>query len=344
MEVKRSLPALTALKGLFILVIIFHNTLNVNTLFRTIPGTAFVRLFGGDLGNAMFFILSGFLLSYGYRERIRGGLISFRAFLQRRLKKLYPLYLITNAAALILAVIRYGISAVNLKKIAFTILLQMGCLDQGVPYNSPTWFVSALFVCYILFFFIAFYAKKPTQYDFAIVIGIVYGYTLLDANLSIPYCYPGNGLAFMCFFIGCGLAELYPLLNQKKHRWLRPTSFLVVAVSFFLIFRYGVDIISGGFRTACAFLLCPLILYLALAGGWCTRLLGLKPFTLLGNISVSLYFWHFVVYNLMVLLVPGREMHAAAYVLYVPVLVAWGAVSYRFLETGKKRSAPAQAE
>lgn len=335
---------MTALKGLFILVIVFHNTLNVNTLFQTVPGTSFVRLFGGDLGNTMFFILSGFLMSYSYRERICGGMISFQAFLRRRLKKLYPMYLITNAVSLILAVIRYGPSAVNLKKIAFTILLQMGSLDQGVPYNSPTWFVSALFACYILYFFIALYAKKPTQYDFAIVIGIVWGYMLTDANLSIPFCYPGNGLAFMCFFIGCGLAELYPLLNQKIHRWLRPTSFLVVAASFFLLFRYGVDIISGGFCVACGFLLCPLILYLALADGLCTKILKLKPLLWLGNISVSLYFWHFVVYNLMVLLVPGRQMCATAYTLYIPILVVWSAVSYRLFEMGQRHSVSVSAK
>lgn len=338
------MPAITALKGLFILVIVFHNTLNANTLFQTIPGTAFVRLYGGHLGNAMFFLLSGFLLSYGYRERIRGGQISFRAFLRRRLEKLYPLYLVTNAAALVLAVIRYGVSAVNLKKLVFTLLLQVSSLDPVGPYNSPTWFVSALFVCYILFFFIAFYAKKPTQYNFAIVIGIVWGYTLINANFSLPYCYPGNGLAFMCFFIGCGLAEWYPLLNQEIHKWLRPTSFLVVAVSFFLIFRYGVDIISGDFCVACAFLLCPLILYLALADGWCAKLLRLKPFTWLGSISVSLFFWHYVIYNLVVLLVPGGQLHEAAYALYILILVVWSAVSGRLFQTGNRPSAHTPAD
>ena len=336
MEAKRSLPALTALKGLFIFVIVFHNSLSANALFDTVPGTAFVRLFGGELGDAMFFILSGFLFSYSYRERIRAGTISFKTFLLRRLKKLYPLYIITNAAALILAVMQYDISAMTLKKTAFTILLQVGGgLERGVPYNSPTWFVSALFVCYIAFFAVAFYAKKPTQYNCAIVFGIAWGYMLMGADLAIPFCYPENGLAFLCFFIGCGLAELYPLITRQMHKWLRPASFLVLVSSVILLFRYGVEIISGGFPVACAFVLCPLILYLALAEGWCSKLLQLKPFVLLGKISVSIYFWHMVIYTMLAQMVPGGEMGERDYVLYLLVLVVWSAVSYKFIEKGE---------
>lgn len=339
MGAKRSLPALTALKGLFIFLIVFAHTLPDSALFDAMPGTSFIRLYGGGMGNIVFFTLSGFLFSYSYRERICAGAISFKAFLLRRLEKLYPLYLLTNAAALIPAVMHSGISAINLKKIVFTILLQMGGgLESEFPYNGPTWFVSALFACYVVFFFIAFYAKKPIQYHIAIVVGIIWGYMLKSINLTIPYCSHLNALAFMCFFIGCALAELYPLINQQMNKWLRPVSFFVLVLSFFLMFRYGVEIISGGFNEACAFLLCPLILYLALADGWCSKLLLLKPLVLLGKISVSVYFWHWVLYLMMSLLMPVREMTGGEYALYLLVLIAWSAVSYRFLEKGKMNS------
>lgn len=335
---KRQLPELTSLKGLFILVIVLHNTLCLEPLFGSVPGTAFLQLYGGKLGNAMFFILSGYLLSYSYRERIRDGAVSFGAFLLRRLKKLYPLYIITNVAALILSVLHYGISAITLKKAAFTVLLQMGGLEEGVPYNSPTWFVAALFACYILFFFVACYAKKPTQYHFTIVIGIVWGYTLIEAGAAIPFCHSGNGMAFMCFFIGCGLTELYPLITQKMHKWLRPASVLVLISSFVLLFRYGVDIISGDFLVASAFVLCPLILYLAQAEGWCSKLLRLKPFVFLGKISVSVYFWHLVVFSAMTLLVPGGKIGEKGYTLYLLVLIVWSIISNLLIEKKEKNA------
>ena len=147
MKRRQQFHSLTALKGLFILVIVFHNTLAIHPLFDFIPGSSFVILFGGSLGNSMFFILSGFLLSYGYRERISNGDISFQDYLMRRLCKLYPMYLITNVASLFIAVVQHGVSVINIKKIIFTLLLQIGGgLESGNPYNSPTWFLSTLFV------------------------------------------------------------------------------------------------------------------------------------------------------------------------------------------------------
>lgn len=339
MAAKRSLPSLTALKGLFIFVIVLHNTFLFKPLFDNVPGTAFIRLYGGALGNSMFFILSGYLLSYSYRERIRDGSVPFKTFLLRRLKKLYPLYIITNAAALMLAIAQHGISVMTLKRTAFTILLQMGGLEQGLPYNSPTWFVGALFACYVLFFFVAYYAKRPTQYHCAIVFGIAWGYMLIGMEMAIPFCYSANGIAYLCFFIGCGLAELYPLITRQMHKWLRPASFLVLASSFYLLFRYGVDIISGDFLIASAFVLCPLIVYLALAEGWCSKLLGQKPFVLLGRISVSVYFWHLVVYTMLALLLPGGILGEKEYVLYLLVLIVWSILSYKFIEKRKKNAA-----
>lgn len=70
---KKQIGSLSALKGLFIWVIVLHNTLSVDAVLEGIPGMAFVRLFGGSLGNSVFFMLSGFLMAISYRERIAGG-------------------------------------------------------------------------------------------------------------------------------------------------------------------------------------------------------------------------------------------------------------------------------
>ena len=88
MDQKGYFRSLTSLKGLFILMIVLHNTLSISHVFSHIPGTAFIIRFGGQLGNSMFYILSGFLLSAGYRDRIQSHRISFPAYLLRRLKKL----------------------------------------------------------------------------------------------------------------------------------------------------------------------------------------------------------------------------------------------------------------
>lgn len=337
MEQKRQLPSLTALKGIFILIIAVHNTLSITPLFSNIPGSAFIVLFGGKLGNSMFFMLSGYLISCGYRKRIESHQLSFRDYLVKRLRKLYPMYFITNIAALILAVLQYGMSAINLKKIAFTLLLQNGGgLENSNPYNSPTWFLSALFVCYIVFYVISYYAKTPTQYSCAVVLGVIWGYTLLQADLSVPFCYSGNGQGFMSFFIGCALAELYPMLDGKNPRWLSLFSILALGAALYLLLRYGVEIICGDVDVAFAFVICPMILYLAMNKGICEKVLRLKPLVYLGKVSSSIFFWHLVLYLLFLFvcgqIAPGESIQESQYLVYAVLMLAWSILSYEILE------------
>lgn len=50
--------------------------------------------FGGELGVSFFFILSGFVLSWGYGPRISRGEFSTRQFFERRFWRIYPLHLL----------------------------------------------------------------------------------------------------------------------------------------------------------------------------------------------------------------------------------------------------------
>lgn len=337
---RKQLHSLTALKGLFIFIIVFHNTLAIQPLFDWFPGSSFIILFGGQLGNSMFFILSGFLLTYSYRERIAAGTLAFRDYLLRRLKKLYPLYFLSNIASVIISIAKYGMSAISLEKIAMTFLLQIGGgLKDGNPYNSPTWFVSALFVCYIAFFVLCYYSKNSTQYYGAIAFGIAWGYTLMQAQLSIPFCYAENGTAFLNFFIGCALAEIYPRIRVKTHKWLQPVSIISLLFSVFLLLRYGVEIICGDTHVAFAFVICPLILYLAFSDGLCSKILQLKPFVGLGRISTSVFFWHLVIYYLFCMLleavIPGGQLQESHYLVYILLLLMGSLLSHRLLEKNR---------
>lgn len=325
MEQKGHFPALTALKGLFILIIVLHNTLPIIPLFSNVPGTSFVILFGGTLGNSMFFILSGFLLSSGYKNRIQQHTVPFREYLLRRLKKLYPMYLISNAAVLIIEIIRYGVSVINIKKIVFTMLL------AGSPYNNPTWFLCALFVCYILFYFLTYFAKSATHYLVYITMGVYAGYVLLNADLGILFLSTSSGTAYMNFFLGCVLAEVYPLISRKQHRLLQPLFLVLIPLLMYLMLGYGVEIIAGDVRICFSFALCPMILYLALVKGPCSMILQQKPFVKLGQISSSIFFWHLPFYFLFCdvygLITGGNIIQEPQYILYFLLMVVFSAAA-----------------
>lgn len=290
--------SLTGLKGIFICCIVITHTLPETPLFNSIPGSAFLKLYGGLLGNIMFFMLSGYLISLGYQQRIRNRQLCFRDFFMRRLSKLYPMYIISNLMAFPTHIAFFGASAFNLKRIVMTVLLQSGGgLDPVFPYNGPTWFLSALFVCYVLYYVIAFHAKHTTQYRCFIGAGIVLGYTLNLYTLNIPFCFNQNGFAYMSFFIGCALAEILPQLSHKVRVVSEPFGFSFLVFSLFLLMRYGVEIISGSVGTAFAFVICPLILMLASGNNLISKILATKPFAFWGTVSVSVYFWHMVIYN-----------------------------------------------
>lgn len=341
MSSKQDFRALTALKGLFIFIIVFHNTFSIVPLFDAVPGVSFIVLFGGILGNSMFFILSGFLFAVSYRERIEDHTISFQDFLTRRLRKLYPMYLITNSVSFIIEILRYGVSAVNIEKIVCTLLLQAGGGIGNVgPYNSPTWFLCALFVCYVLYFCIAYYAKNSTQYYSALTIGVICGYTLISAELDVPFCTSSNGIAFMNFFLGCALAEIYPRIRQNLHRWLQPTAFLILLTLGYLMLDFGIEIICGDVYIAFAFAICPMILYLAVTEGPCAKFLGLRPFVYLGKISSSVFFWHLVVYyafcDLLGLITGNAGIQEPQYIVYIILMVAWSAMFSRLMQNNVK--------
>lgn len=330
MDKKGNFQALTSLKGLFILIIALHNTLSVTPLFSRVPGVDFLILFGGFLGNSMFYILSGFLLPVGYKDRIQNHGISFKEYLLRRLKKLYPMYILSNAATLLLELLRYGVSAINIQKLVFTILMVRS------PYNHPTGFLCALFACYIAFFAICYYAKTPTQYVCCIAASILAGYMLITLGWDLPYLTPGNGVAFMNFFIGCMLGEVYPLITEKCRRWLQPLLLVLIPLLMYLMLAYGVEIIAGDVKVCFAFVICPMILYLAWSQGICSRILQFKGFVALGKISSAVFFWHLVLYfafcDLYAGVTQGGTIQERQYLLYFVLMLV---ISAGFLKLEK---------
>ena len=140
----------------------------------------------------------------------------------------------------------------------------------------------------------------------------------------------------MLFFIGCVIAEVYPLIRERQHRILQPTAFICLAVSAVLLLRYGVEVISGDVGVAFAFFVCPLTLYLALGKNPFSWVLKCKLILWMGRISASVFFWHAVVYiyfcYIWGLCFGGVPIGDVQYAGYLVILVTLCFLSYRFLE------------
>lgn len=335
MSAQKDLRTLTALKGIFCLLIAFHNTLLVQPLFENIPGVAYVRLFGGTMGNSAFLMISGFLFAYNYRGRIQSHQVSFPVFLTKRLRRLYPLYLLSNGVSLVISIVMYGPSVINLKRIASILLLQT--FD---PYNAPTWFLTALFACYLLFYFICYHSKNSTQYYCAIAICVMLAFSLQTELpfLGFRYCF-----AYLNFFTGCILAEVYPVLQKKAGRWLPHICLAVLGCIGFLFLKYGVEIISGTVEHGFSLFVSPLILCIALSDSIYAKVLQIKPLLFLGKISTSVYFWHLpLFYTFTEVLVKG-PVSETQYLIYAAALCVCAIASNRFLENRGKQKKDSEA-
>lgn len=342
MEKSKNLDALTGLKGIFIFVIVFYHTLPLTPFMDKIPLTSFIHIYGGTLGNYVFFMISGFLICWNYRSRIQQGDISFPLFMKRRLQKLYPIYILSNAAMLLSDLIEYGLCAINLKNIALTVLLQNGGgLETAHPFNGPTWFVSALFVCYMAYYFVAYISKNRTQYFCLLAFGIIWGYSIVVGEWQPPIYFGRNGESFMNFFIGCTIAEVYPYIRDRQHKILRPAALASLVLSVALLLTYGVEVISGNSRVGFAFVICPLTLYLTLESKLFSGFLKSKPIMWLGKISISVYFWHYVIYvyfhAVWKLCSGGAPITDISYAGYLVIMIVLSVLSNRWLmSSGKK--------
>lgn len=178
-----SLDVLRFLAAGFILL--FHYGVNAPT-----PLAELFPVFAqGWLATDFFLLLSGFILSRAYGQRLTEGRMSAPQFVIRRIARFWPSHVIMLLA--MLALVLVAMAAGQLppdedKRSAGLFLSQLFLVHAwGVTdvagWNVPTWTLSALVVCYALFSLYVRYVYNRPQWQLAI---------LLIAVLLI-----GNGLA-----------------------------------------------------------------------------------------------------------------------------------------------------
>lgn len=106
----------------------------------------------GEFPVAMFFIISGFVLSLSYGERLVKEEVSNKRFFLTRISKLYPLHLFVLAIIIPLDY-RLGLLGPWYQTLAHALLLQcwMPTHQFGGALNGPTWFISDLIIYYLIF-------------------------------------------------------------------------------------------------------------------------------------------------------------------------------------------------
>lgn len=220
---------------------------------------------GGAWGVSVFFILSGFLMVYSYydTDRIKEcGLRSGLKFGINKVKKLYPLHIVTLLIAmpyLIVGCIDYpGMGRIinpTVKTLTNALLVQSWFPSSGIYFslNAVSWYLSVSLFLYIMFPFILSWLRRYKgiktaiiiiAVTFAIQIIMAYISSLVQVNLTrdddfihwFAYIFPLSRLED--FVIGCNLGYIFihsqkDHVKEAKHRgltWLEIGIIVIIAV------------------------------------------------------------------------------------------------------------------
>lgn len=160
----------------------------------------------GNYAVNLFWMISGYIFYWKYKEEIGSGAVSFRSFFIRRFSRLYPLHMLTMIIVAMMQSL-YGIGHSesfiygNNDSYHFALHSIMAAdwgLQRGTAFNGPIWSVSVEVLIYFSFFLVS----KKMNLDLKRIVSLVV--FLIIAKMALPWI-KDLVLCGLYFFIGCGV-------------------------------------------------------------------------------------------------------------------------------------------
>lgn len=170
-----------------------------------------------------FFLLSG-LFMYRYMEKIDGGL-GFKDFYLPRAVRLLPLVFISGITyEVFLAIYKsvcsgdwFGVSVTFWGVIINALGIQDGWVFPNPMVNNPTWYISVLLLCYLVFFMVTYWAKRwnvPRVYFYVFL--ILLGCGAQTYSINIPFLNASSSRGYYAFFFGLLFAGAMNKLERQN--------------------------------------------------------------------------------------------------------------------------------
>lgn len=274
---------LDGLRGIFSLMIV---VLHVEIY-------SFARDFG--LFVDFFFVLSGFVISYVYDDKIN-GFLDFKSYIKKRIIRLYPLLFF---CVLMMTIVHFfasyfvEINTLYINNIIQPLIFSNSIFVFGAINGivGPSWSISAEMFSYILFaFVIVLPITKRNKYLLKTLIILISFFFLFQTG----YFMQTSNLGFIRGFLGFFVGSLVFYLNKNYDKKLKISEFLQLFLLFLFFALVYFSDKSVKFFTPFffAFLLSSYIN----SEGFISRLMLTKPLKYLGKISYSVYLNHHLIY------------------------------------------------
>ncbi|SEH77448.1 Peptidoglycan/LPS O-acetylase OafA/YrhL, contains acyltransferase and SGNH-hydrolase domains [Mycolicibacterium rutilum] len=274
----------------------------------------------GAQGVDLFFMLSGFVLTWNYLDRM-GPSFDWKAtlrFLWLRLARVWPVYLVTMhlAALWIIFTLHVGhipseaaesLTAMNYLRQALMIQLWFVPYFDGSSWDGPAWSISAEWLAYLLFgalILVIFRINRSTRARGLIVLAFVATLPPIMLLLATGLFYtPWSWLPriVMQFTAGALVCAAVRKLNpgDKARRVAGYAAVLIGATIVAILYWLDAHPVPKVLDSAglVDILFVPLLLTLAIGTGSLPWLLALRPVVYLGHVSFSLYMVHELVHT-----------------------------------------------
>jgi len=332
---RTKIPALTGLRAVaafWVLMLHFGDAVTAGW------PLAFRRIFsGGFIGVDLFFVLSGFILSWNYLGGDRGLTCSRADFWRARAARILPLYYGSLALALplfLLLQFQQGITPEAIRSALSTAattlaLLQSWARPVSIPWNNPAWSLSVEVSLYLSFPFLAAWmsrkparkqARKPLHRVLQIT-AVTYGATVLgaiafaafhshpsvwkwepaqDPSVWIPWLCCNPLVHFHELLLGC---VAYLCLREEqtgaRKEWMAgPKAVWISSVAMIILLVWRGPIPFTAALVGIYSPLFALLIYgLAKQRGLAARILSTPALVFLGEISFALYLTHLTVWS-----------------------------------------------
>lgn len=295
------IKSLQSLRFVFAIMIFLHHfSVNGKGLFEG----------GGPCGVSFFLILSGFVMSAGYGQKVADLSFNCKSFLYNRLIRLYPLHLLCLLVFIILF-FRHLNFCGYLNLISNLLLLQSWIPVKSVYFsgNAVAWCLADMIFFYLMFpYLMRGYMKYNNRLLAGILLGLCVAYFSILSFLPESYwhsiLYISPLFRLIEFIIGLSLYQLYFHLQKtgfsnkiKSWHFGYKTGLELCSILFLALHLILYPYVSEKFSFASYYWLPMSFLILVFAlfdksGGEFSAILRFDPLVKLGTISFSFYMIH----------------------------------------------------
>lgn len=317
------------------LIIVMHHYQQLMRVFFDGPVNFYGDEFYFGYLVEFFFILSGYLCVI--REK------NLKDYMTHRCARLLPLLAISVIVYEVLIYL-YGLlngtdwkfgTEINIWGSIITALgLQSGGAFANPMINSPTWYISVLLLCYLLYYLVTSYAVSH-NFNVNIVYGIVIicSISALTFEVNLPFMNYESARGYLSFFVGILLHKIINKYHDNGYKKYVVSSILVIWLTWCMINH--LEWMSNGLNYILIFIYYPCIILL-FTSNFIEKILNFKWLGTLGKISYDVYIWHCPFFLLLYIFVElGLKLNFSRYrymLLYTCMACIVGAISYFIID------------